>query len=147
MSANAPARILLVDDDRTLLLLFSSVLRREGYELDMASDGRTALAKQAAAPADLVLLDIHLPDMSGIDVMRQIVKTGDALVILITGDETSYSRAEAMQAGALDVIIKPIRVVELRLRISQALEARRLGQDPARKEANPGPAPNGGTLR
>ena len=143
----APARILLVDDDQTLLLLFSSVLRREGYEVDVAADGRTALAKQAAIPVDLVLLDIHLPDMSGIDVMRQIVKTSETLVILITGDETSFPRAEAMQAGALDVIIKPIRVVELRQRISQALAARRLGQDPARKDANPGPARSGGNLR
>ena len=147
MSANAPARILLVDDDQTLLLLFSSVLRRDGYEVDMATDGRTALAKLAATPADLVLLDIHLPDMSGIDVMRQIVKTSEALVLLITGDETSCSRVEIMRAGALDVIVKPIRVAELRQRISRALEARRAGQGPACGEANRGPAPNGGTSR
>lgn len=147
MNANDPARILLIDDDQTLLMLFSSILRRDGYELDVATDGRTALAKLAAAPADLVLLDIHLPDMSGIDVMRQIVKTGDAPVILMTGDDTSYSRAEVMRAGALDVIVKPIRMAELRQRISQALEARRAGQGPACAEANRGQAPNGGTCR
>ena len=128
IQSNMPSKVLLVDDDQTLLMLFSTALRRDKYDVETAGDGRTALAKLEERAADVVLLDINLPDMSGIEVMRQIVKSSAASVILITGDDGRYSHATAVQEGATDFIVKPIRLAELGQRVRQALEMRRLAE-------------------
>lgn len=126
MNGTTPCRLLVVDDDKTILELFTAALGREGYEVSTATSGREGLRLATETPVDVVLLDIHLPDISGIEVMRQIVKTAKTIVILITGGDANYSHESAIQEGAADFILKPIRLPELAMRIRQARELRSL---------------------
>lgn len=119
-----PSSILLVDDDPVVLMLFSAALTRDGCEVRTAATGQEALAAQREKPADVAVLDIVLPDISGTEVMQQIVQTSTTRVILITGGEGRYSYTRAMQEGALDFLLKPIRLAELGQRIQQALQQR-----------------------
>lgn len=115
---------MVVDDDEAILTLFSTALKRDGYEVTTASSGRAALRVATENPVDVVLLDINLPDISGVEVMRQIVKTTSTIVILVTGDDVQYSHESAVQEGAADFIVKPVRLSELAMRIKQAREVR-----------------------
>jgi two-component system, cell cycle response regulator len=130
---NSPAaRILVVDDDPMILRLFSTALLREGYEVSVAKTGREALQQMTTHPVEVLLLDINLPDMNGIEVMRQFVATTGTIVILITGDDASISHEAALQQGAADFIVKPVRLPELAMRIKQAREMRLLADAKAR---------------
>jgi diguanylate cyclase (GGDEF)-like protein len=117
-----------VDDDQTILQLFTAALVRDGFEVLTAASGNEALRKVAENTLQVVLLDINLPDLNGIEVMRRIVKTTSIVVILITGDDAHYSYETAVQEGASDFILKPVRLSELALRIKQSLEVRRLAE-------------------
>ena len=121
-------RILVVDDDLMLLRLFTMVLDREGYQVYTSETGTNGLQLALTGPFDVVLLDINLPDMSGIEVMRQIITATASPVILITGDETNYSYDSALREGATDFIVKPIRFPELFQRIQQARQVRALAE-------------------
>jgi diguanylate cyclase (GGDEF)-like protein len=118
----------VVDDDQTILKLFSVALAQEGYTLLTAASGQEALAKVEDSQVDVVLLDINLPDISGIEVMRRIVKTRSMIIILVTGDDAHYSHDTAVQEGAADFIVKPVRIRELVQRIRQAREMRQLSE-------------------
>jgi two-component system cell cycle response regulator len=126
MDIREPCKLLVVDDDQTILHLFPTALGREGYQVSTAASGREGLRVATESRVDVVLLDIHLPDISGIEVMRQIVKTTKTIVILVTGDDANFSHESAIQEGAADFILKPIRLPELILRIKQAREVRSL---------------------
>jgi two-component system, cell cycle response regulator len=128
MSNTEPVRILVVDDDQTLVTLLARALQEEGYSAITATSGQEALRRVAESPLDIVLLDINLPDMSGIAVMRQIIKTRSIIVILITGDTVNYSHNEAIREGAADFITKPVRMAELAPRIRQARQVRLLAE-------------------
>ena len=134
--ADEPGNILVVDDDQALLQIFGTVLAREGYQVKTAETGAEGLRLALAAPFDVVLLDIHLPDMSGIEVLRQIVPATDAAVILITGDDVNYSYESALHEGATDFILKPVRLPELFRRIRQARQSRARAADKERQIAN-----------
>jgi diguanylate cyclase (GGDEF)-like protein len=124
MGVQNPCSLLVVDDDQTIRQLFSSALGRQGYMVRTAALGREGLRLATENPFEVVLLDINLPDLSGIDVMRQLVKTTRTIVILITGDDAGYSHESASQDGAADFITKPVRLPELVRRITQAREVR-----------------------
>jgi len=126
MAERTACKLLVVDDDQTILTLFSTALGRNGYEVTTAATGREGLRLATETPVDVVLLDINLPDLSGIEVMRQIVKTSSTIVILITGDDAHYSHESAVQEGAADFIVKPVRLSELTMRIKQARDMRSL---------------------
>ena len=126
------SRILVVDDDPMILKLFSTALAREGYAVSVAKTGQEALDQMTANPVEILLLDINLPDISGIEVMRRFVATTTTIVILITGDDASISHEAALQAGAADFIVKPVRLPELAMRIRQAREMRALADAKAR---------------
>ena len=134
--ADEPGNILVVDDDQALLQIFGTVLAREGYQVKTAETGAEGLRLALAAPFDVVLLDIHLPDMSGIEILRQIVPATDAAVILITGDDVNYSYESALHEGATDFILKPVRLPELFRRILQARQSRARAADKERQIAN-----------
>jgi two-component system, cell cycle response regulator len=119
-------KLLVVDDDKRIQQLFSSALSLEGYEVSTAATGREGLRIATETPVDIVLLDINLPDLSGIEVMRQIVKTTRTIVLLITGDNVHHSYESTVQEGAADFIVKPVRLAELAMRIKQAREVRSL---------------------
>ncbi len=124
--------LLVVDDDPAIVQLFADALGREGYVVSTASSGREGLRMATENPVDVVLLDVNLPDLSGIEVMRQIVKNKSAIVILITGDDARYSHESAVQEGASDFIVKPVRLSELIMRIKQARGVRSLAESKER---------------
>ena len=102
-----PQRVLVVDDDRVLRMALSRMLA-ETYEVAEASDGPEALAKVAAEPFDLVLLDIGLPGLSGLDVLAQLNGDGrHRRVVMMTADDTPETLLRAIRDQAYDYIVKP----------------------------------------
>ena len=129
-AAPAAARILVVDDERSLRELLAIVLQREGYEVVCAENGRAALAALGRTPVDLLISDIKMPDMSGVDVLRA-AKESDASVaaIMMTAFASTETAVEAMRLGACDYLIKPFDVDELKLKVREKLESRKLREE------------------
>jgi DNA-binding response OmpR family regulator len=129
-------RILVVEDERDLALGIRANLEIEGYEVAVESTGEDALAQLERSPADLVILDLMLPGMSGYDVLAQLRRSGNGVLVLILsarGEEVDKVRG--FRTGADDYVSKPFGVMELLVRI-EALLRRRGGSIPA-------PATNG----
>jgi two-component system, OmpR family, KDP operon response regulator KdpE len=115
------ARILLVDDEAQLRLAVKRALEGHGYQVREADDGRSAIAAHDAFRPDVVLLDLVLPDMSGVDVCLELRRTYDTpiIVLSVVGDEKS--KVAALDAGADDYLTKPFGIDELLARIRTAL--------------------------
>jgi len=120
-------RILLVEDDRTLLRTLAIALRAEGHEVLTAADGRTALAAVAEDQPELVVLDLGLPDLSGMDVLRSVRGWSRLPVVVLSARSDSSDKVEALDAGADDYVTKPFAMEELLARARAAL--RRAGPD------------------
>lgn len=121
------SRILIVDDEPNICNGCRLVLSEEGYDVDTALSGREATGKLDGQDYDLVLLDIRLPDMNGIDILKQInEKRLDCSVIIMTGHGTVENAVHAMKNGAFDYITKPFGDTEITGAIAKALEARQL---------------------
>lgn len=121
------ARILVVDDDRVILELASIVLRSDGYSVQTAGDGVSALNLLAEEPFELVLLDFMMPKKDGLEVLREIKENfPDIAVIIFTGMGSENIAVTAMKAGAADYIIKPFRNHDLLERTATVLRSRRL---------------------
>ncbi len=118
--------ILLVDDDRMILDALKEFLGREGYRVDVADSGEKALEKLAEHPADLVLTDIVLPGMDGLDLTARAQRDHGADVMVMTAYAAEYRYEQVVDQGASDFIEKPFRFEELRLRIRRVLKERRL---------------------
>ncbi len=120
-------QILLVDDEAIALTNLTHVLQREGYEVTACRDGEAALAALKRSEFDLVLTDLKMPGVDGMEVLRE-VRTShpDVPVIMITGYATLNSAVEAMKAGAYHYIAKPFRLSEAREVVRSALELRRV---------------------
>ncbi|MCJ7739340.1 MAG: response regulator, partial [Anaerolineae bacterium] len=121
------SRILIVDDDdstrRTLRMIFG----REGYETTEAATGREALTVAGRQPADLVLLDIRLPDMEGVELLAPLKALDpDMVVMIVTGNASLDSALQALNQGALAYFTKPLDVEALLTRITGSLERQRL---------------------
>jgi two-component system, OmpR family, KDP operon response regulator KdpE len=115
------ARILAVDDEPEILRALETILRGAGYEIETATSGNEALARATLRPPDAVLLDLVLPDRSGIEVCREL-RTWTQIPILllsVVGDEGE--KVEALDAGADDYVTKPFAVNELVARLRAAL--------------------------
>ena len=125
-----PKRILVADDERSLRELLAIVLRREGYDVQLAESGDTALAALKRGPVDLLISDIKMPDMSGVEVLRA-AKASDASVpaIMMTAYASTETAVEAMRLGACDYLIKPFDLDELKLKVREKLDARQLRQE------------------
>jgi len=123
MAEGQPCRLLIVDDDRTILRLCSVILARQGFDVITAETGREGLRLAAETPIDAMVLDINLPDLPGLEVMRQVLKTRSMIVFLMTGD-IQYNQEAAIKEGAVAVIHKPIQIAEVALRIRQVLADR-----------------------
>lgn len=121
-------RLLLVEDNVPLADELCASLKRQGYAIDWLADGRDALVQGETEPYDLVILDLGLPGMSGLDVLRQWRTNGLSLPVMILTARTSWSeRIDGLKAGADDYLCKPFHPEELLLRI-QALLRRSHGQ-------------------
>ena len=113
---------LLIDDDVNGLEIFGHVLRQQGFEVLVAENGRTGVSMAARGTADVILLDLRLPDVSGIDALRMIRQTDRTLpVIMMTAYATTQSVVQAMRLGAADYIEKPLTEADLLQAVHAAL--------------------------
>jgi two-component system, OmpR family, response regulator MprA len=114
----AVGRVLLADDDRALRDAVGRALRLEGYDVVLATDGPEALDVMTRARADLVVLDVSMPSMSGVEVCRRIRAAGDpAGVIMLTARDGISDRVAGLDAGADDYLVKPFALDELLARV------------------------------
>lgn len=114
-------RILLVEDEEKLARMVEMELRYEGYEVTKAFDGRTGLEEALSGKHDLVLLDIMLPQLSGMEVLRRLRRESDLPVIMLTARDSVVDKVSGLDSGADDYITKPFAIEELLARIRAAL--------------------------
>jgi DNA-binding response OmpR family regulator len=116
----------VVEDDRTTRHLLRGVLRAAGFSVAVAADGQQALKRLDREPCDLMLLDVWMPRMNGIDVLARLRERSSApRVIVMTSDDTPRTLLRAVQEQAYDYVTKPVEPAELVARISEALDAPR----------------------
>lgn len=119
--------ILIIDDDSLIRKTLSSHLSKRGFEVLLAEEGKKGLLKYEEDFPDLVILDIRLPDIPGIEVLRQIKEKNDkAYVIIMTAYDDMKTTVEAVRLGALEYLVKPLDYVELDLTVDKAFQIRNL---------------------
>jgi len=114
-------RILLVDDEQSIQTLLSYPLRKEGYDVVQATDGRQALERFEEQPFDLVVLDLMLPRIDGLEVCRQLRSRSSVPIIMLTAKSEEIDKVVGLELGADDYITKPFSVREFSSRIKAAL--------------------------
>ena len=117
-------KILIVEDDEKLARFVELELLHEGYEILKADNGRTGLEIAEKGEVDLVLLDIMIPQINGLEVLRRIRKISDLPVIMLTARDAVMDKVSGLDAGADDYITKPFAIEELLARIRTALKKR-----------------------
>jgi two-component system response regulator RegX3 len=120
-------RILIVEDEESFSDPLSYLLSKEGYEVSVADDGHEALSQFDAAGADLVLLDLMLPGLSGVDVCRALRQRSNVPVIMLTAKDSEIDKVVGLELGADDYVTKPYSSRELLARIKAVL---RRGAEP-----------------
>ncbi|MBQ2691518.1 MAG: response regulator transcription factor [Clostridia bacterium] len=115
------ANILIVEDEEKLARFIELELMHEGYGTDKAHDGRTGLEKALSGKYDLCLLDIMLPELNGLEVLRRLRKTSNLPVIMLTARDSVIDKVSGLDMGAQDYITKPFAIEELLARIRAAL--------------------------
>src|SRR5256714_11457104 len=132
-------RALVVDDDRTLREGCASVLKAEGIHVEVASRGEEAIQMINRSRFDIMLVDVYLEPVSGIDVLKAVMSTSPStLVVLMTGNPSVESSIEAMRIGAWDYLPKPYSGTQLRLllgRAAHAVSTRRESEMPTSESA------------
>ena len=114
-------KILIVEDEAAIARFVELELRHEGYAVDKTEDGRSGLDQALAEAYDLILLDIMLPGLSGLEVLRRLRREKDTPVILLTARDTVMDKVSGLDMGADDYITKPFAIEELLARIRSAL--------------------------
>ena len=114
-------RILLVDDDRTVAEVVTRYLERDGFEVEWVADGRSAIDRAIANPPDLLLLDLMLPKVDGLEVWRRVRANGPVPVIMLTARSDETDRIVGLDLGADDYVTKPFSPRELVLRVRAVL--------------------------
>jgi two-component system, OmpR family, response regulator MprA len=115
-------KILVVDDEPAVRTSLERALSLEGYDVDLAADGATALDRLAAAPPDAVVLDVGMPRVDGLEVCRRMRHAGDRTpVLMLTARDAIDDRVEGLDAGADDYLVKPFALRELRARLRALL--------------------------
>ena len=118
------ARILLIEDDRRLAEMLTEYLGGAGFRVSSAGDGRTGLARLAAEPHDVLVLDLMLPDMDGLEVCRRLRATTDIPVLMLTARGDATDRVVGLEIGADDYLAKPFEPRELLARLRALLRRR-----------------------
>ena len=130
MNEQKAARILIAEDEANLRLVLQKELERLGYRVQAAPDGEAALRKLEESNVDVLLCDINMPRIDGMEVLRRVhERPNPPEVIMLTGQATVETAVEAMKLGAYDYLTKPYRITELDVRVKQAAEKRRLRVD------------------
>jgi two-component system KDP operon response regulator KdpE len=119
------ARVLVIDDDRPLLRALRVGLEARGYEVAVAVTGEEGLSKAALDPPELIVLDLGLPDIDGLDVCRRIRSWSDAAIIVLSATGSEDRKVAALDSGADDYVTKPFGMAELEARIRTALRHHR----------------------
>ncbi len=118
-----PYSILLVDDEISILRSIKLSLTKRGYKVDTANNGEQAVEMLGKAPYDLVISDLLMPGISGMEVLKETKKTNpDTIVIILTAHGTTDSLINAKRNGVTDYILKPVVSADLHFRISTCLE-------------------------
>jgi DNA-binding response OmpR family regulator len=124
--AEESARILLVDDEQAVQTLLTYPLRRDGYEVIAAGDGQEALRRFAEQRFDLVVLDLMLPKLDGIEVCRRMRSRSQVPIIMLTAKGDEIDKVVGLEMGADDYITKPFSMREFRSRVKAALRRSRM---------------------
>ena len=133
------AHILVVEDEEKLARFVELELLHEGYEVSKANNGRDALDMALERDFDLVLLDIILPGLNGLEVLRRLQKEKSTPVILLTARDAVMDKVSGLDAGAVDYITKPFAIEELLARIRVALKLHQVSEEKKEEEsADPG---------
>jgi len=120
-------RVLVADDDPVACDLLREVLAKEGYEVEVAGGGREALEKGNQRSFDVALLDVWMPDLDGLEVLRGLKAVSpETIIIMMTAFGSIETAIQAIKEGAYDYVSKPFKLEEIKLTISRALERRRL---------------------
>jgi DNA-binding response OmpR family regulator len=133
MTADPAPRILVVDDEADIGTILGALLRRAGYRVTTAQDGLAALASIGAEPPALVVMDVRMPRLDGLETLRRIraaPATATLPVILMTANAEPADRAQAMACGADECLAKPFEPADLVARIRPLLERRADGAAP-----------------
>lgn len=127
---NSPYLILVADDEPSVQSLLSSVLKKEGYRVITAGNGHEALTAFRKFAPDLILLDVRMPEMDGIETFKAIREENqDILVIMVTAYGTIETAVQAMKMGAFDYLMKPFNIEEIKVVIGKALEMRHISAE------------------
>jgi len=130
------ARLLIAEDEANLRLVLQKELQRLGYRVHVAPDGEAALRKLEESNVDVLLCDINMPRMDGMELLRRVhERPNPPEVIMLTGQGTIETAVEAMRIGAYDYLTKPYSITELDVRVRQAAEKRNLRVDNQRLRA------------
>ncbi len=121
MEETVSARILVVDDEPPIVELISYNLRRANYEVVVARDGEEALLKARQQPPDLIILDLMLPRLDGLEVCRALRRERDVPIIMLTARDSEVDRVVGLELGADDYVVKPFSVRELMARVKNVL--------------------------
>jgi len=127
------ARVLVVEDEPAIRESVAYTLRSEGYEVDESADASSAIEAVDRTPYDVVLLDIVLPDLSGVEVCRRVRERSDVPILMVTARDAEVDRVIGLDAGADDYVTKPFSMPELVSRIRAILRRRDLDRGAARR--------------
>src|SRR3712207_6211234 len=133
--AERAVRILLVDDEQPIQTLLSYPLQKEGYDVVTAADGREALERFEEMTPDLVVLDVMMPRMDGLETCRRLRARSPVPIIMLTAKSDELDKVLGLELGADDYITKPFSVREFRSRVKAALRRSRMA--PANREQEP----------
>jgi DNA-binding response OmpR family regulator len=146
--AERPTRILLADDEQAILTLLSYPLHQDGYEVVRASNGMEALARFDESDFDLVVLDVTMPHIDGLEVCRRLRASSSVPIIMLTAKTEEIDKVLGLELGADDYITKPFSIREFRSRVKAALRRSSMGASSSGGERTETEEPvNAGELR
>ena len=127
LTTKSRAQVLVVEDAEELRSIISTSLSADGFDVALAADGPTAVESMRAAPTDIVVLDIGLPGMSGVEVCRQIRTFSDAYIVMLTAHTDEMDKIVGLSVGADDYMTKPFSPRELSARLNAMMRRPRTG--------------------